>query len=234
MTAIDRDLDCRLSGDQPPDGTEKFQKAERVKEVLRELGEANGEFAEFLRNYLFSSESSLVGADAPRRAALLQNLRTNPATVQGCTLSLPKQQTVVIGWNGKEHEYAFHRDSQDLWYGGYPNGDTISLREYSPARLHTVDRQDFAIGTQADMEQYNERRAAVETTHKEQMENRWRVRKVIDRIFGNESRPLYPARVRETPHLYNAAINMARDATEALHAAMRAFEELTRTGEEAT
>jgi hypothetical protein len=96
MSAIDHDLDSRLSNDQPSNDEKKFQKAEEVKEAFRELGEANGEFAEFLREYLFSSKSAFDGDDARGRSVLLEDLQDSPLTVDGCTVSLPNQRTVSI------------------------------------------------------------------------------------------------------------------------------------------
>jgi hypothetical protein len=132
---------------------------------------------------------------------LLRNLREGTETIDGCTLSHPKQKTIAIEWNGQKHEYVYGNDCQNLWYGGYPGGSTFMLRNYSPANTMGVDGQRFRVATKEDLANYRTAYEEAEGTQKRQIESRSSIRKLLDWAMEKNPEIIYPARPEETPPL---------------------------------
>ena len=230
MSTIDQDLDARLSADNPSDDDKKFEKAREVKDALAELGEANGEFAEFCRDYLFAGERKLKGADAQRRDTLvgdLEDRELGPITIDGCTVSCPASHTIHITQNGKTHDYVFYGNSQALWLDGYPNGTTINLKDYKPASMMGgVDGKRFRVATQEDYEQRQRDYEDAKTANAQKKASRTRLQKLFDWLKPGEDFPTAPGSPEETPELYDSAISAAQEAQEVLETLKNVFEKL--------
>jgi len=104
------------------------------------------------------------------------------------------------------------------------------LQNFSPADIRGVDQQRFRVATKEDVAEYNKRSIDAAEAHQQQIVSRSQIKKLMDWMLDKQPETVYPARPEETPLLYSAAINMAHEATEALHAAMRAFEQLAHSG----